>query len=445
MAAAVSAQIRELRYAREIVKMGVATFVIDSFKPRGVTRPCSDQSAVTTNDMLADAFRGAEGLAAHPRIDGKHIGITGFSKAARSLCSRRMRARRAGVPEGLALRPARAVLSLVHHQHYKPKTTGAPIYMLLGGADTYVGVEPCRRYAESLKRDGASVDWSSIRRQARLRRWRAYHVARGENYSRCVFVEQPDGAGRSALSGITTDDSKGRRSWSAYKKALAACRTLGVSGGPDPAARAKSMAALKSYVQRHLWTAIALLLPAEPHVVTPRTHALAVRDARFLIVGGASLVGSATAELLLAEGAAEVTILDNFFQGSTEAIKHLTGNPRLKTVTGDVMRLPQLIAATAGMDGVLHLAALMSLTMDRDPWMGIDVNIRGTQNVIEACCVNGVSKLVFPSSTPSTATGPASSATSWRPRRSIPRARLRPPSCTAPPRSSASSCAAMPI
>src|SRR5689334_11635775 len=134
--------------------------------------------------------------------------------------------------------------------------------------------------------------------------------------------------------------------------------------------------------------------PAHP----PRSHALPVRDARFLIVGGASLVGSATAELLLAEGAAEVTILDNFFQGSTEAIKHLTGNPRLKTVAGDVMRLPQLIAATTGMDGVLHLAALMSLTMDRDPWMGIDVNIRGTQNVIEACCINGVRKLVFPSS-----------------------------------------------
>jgi len=135
-----------------------------------------------------------------------------------------------------------------------------------------------------------------------------------------------------------------------------------------------------------------------PTTHSPRTHALPVRDARVLIVGGASLVGSATAELLLAEGAAEVTILDNFFQGSTEAIKHLTGNPRLKTVTGDVMRLPQLIAATAGMDGVLHLAALMSLTMDRDPWMGIDVNIRGTQNVIEACCINGVRKLVFPSS-----------------------------------------------
>jgi UDP-glucose 4-epimerase len=41
----------------------------------------------------------------------------------------------------------------------------------------------------------------------------------------------------------------------------------------------------------------------------------------------------------------------------------------------------------------------MSLTMDRDPWTGLDVNIRGAQNVIEACCINGVKKLVLASST----------------------------------------------
>jgi UDP-glucose 4-epimerase len=128
------------------------------------------------------------------------------------------------------------------------------------------------------------------------------------------------------------------------------------------------------------------------------THSLPIKGGRFLIVGGASLVGSASAELFLREGAAEVTILDSFFQGSADNIKHLEGDSRLKLIQGDVMRLPQLIAATKGVDGVLHLAALMSITMDRDPWMGLDVNIRGTQNVIEACCLNDVKKLVFTSS-----------------------------------------------
>ena len=38
---------REARYVRELVPMGVATVVIDSFKPRGVTSTVLDQSAVT--------------------------------------------------------------------------------------------------------------------------------------------------------------------------------------------------------------------------------------------------------------------------------------------------------------------------------------------------------------------------------------------------------------
>src|SRR6478752_2050353 len=54
---------REMRYAREIVKMGVATFVIDSFKPRGVTSTVLDQSTVTNNDMQADEFAALKALA----------------------------------------------------------------------------------------------------------------------------------------------------------------------------------------------------------------------------------------------------------------------------------------------------------------------------------------------------------------------------------------------
>src|SRR5262245_50615421 len=108
-------------------------------------------------------------------------------------------------------------------------------------------------------------------------------------------------------------------------------------------------------------------LEAMSETKTP-TSSLPIKGARFLIVGGASLVGSATAELFLQEGAAEVAVLDSFFQGTAAALKHLEGNSRLKVIHGDVMRLPQLLGAMKGVDGVLHLAAVMSLTMDRDPW-----------------------------------------------------------------------------
>lgn len=126
--------------------------------------------------------------------------------------------------------------------------------------------------------------------------------------------------------------------------------------------------------------------------------AMEIRDARILIVGGASLVGSATAELMLERGAAEVVVVDNFYQGTPAALGHIAGNPRLKIVRGDVLRLPQMIEATRDVDGVLQLAAVMTITMHEDPWVGLDVNIRGVQNVLEACRLNGVDKLVFASS-----------------------------------------------
>lgn len=126
--------------------------------------------------------------------------------------------------------------------------------------------------------------------------------------------------------------------------------------------------------------------------------AIPIAGGRFMVVGGASLVGSATCEDLLARGAAEIRLFDNFSFGSGEAIAHLKDDPRVNVIHGDILRLNQLLPATEGLDGIVHLAAFMTLSMDRDPWAGIDVNMRGVQNVLEACRANKVRKLVFSSS-----------------------------------------------
>ena len=51
--------------------------------------------------------------------------------------------------------------------------------------------------------------------------------------------------------------------------------------------------------------------------------ALSLADARILIAGAVSLVGSHTADALLAAGVKEVILLDNFAFGTPEAIAHL--------------------------------------------------------------------------------------------------------------------------
>ncbi len=132
--------------------------------------------------------------------------------------------------------------------------------------------------------------------------------------------------------------------------------------------------------------------------MTKKNASLELRDARILIGGAASLVGSHTADQLLEAGVREVLLLDNFAFGSIEAIGHLQNNPRVKLVKADVMRLPELLQATEGVDGVLHLAAYMSLGFNQTPWHAVDVNLRGVQNMLEACRVNQVKKVVFASS-----------------------------------------------
>ena len=126
--------------------------------------------------------------------------------------------------------------------------------------------------------------------------------------------------------------------------------------------------------------------------------ALNIKESRILIAGAASLVGSHTADLLLKEGAREVLLLDNFSFGSMDAIAHLQNDPRIKIVRADLMRLPELLDATKGVDGVVHLAAYMTLGFSQTPWQAVDVNIRGAQNMLEACRVNQVKKVVFASS-----------------------------------------------
>ena len=126
--------------------------------------------------------------------------------------------------------------------------------------------------------------------------------------------------------------------------------------------------------------------------------ALPIRGAKILIAGAASLVGSHTADALLAQGVGEVILLDNYAFGTPEAIAHLKDNPRVRFVRGDVLRLPDLLALTQGVDGVLMLAAYMTLGFSQTPWEAVDVNIRGVQNMLEACRVNKVRKVVFASS-----------------------------------------------
>jgi len=246
---------REGRYAREMVAMGVAAVVIDSFKPRGVTSTVEDQSAVTGADFNLDALGALKALGGNPRIDRTKIGITGFSKGGTStlMASHERLVTAAGVPAGLRYALHVPFYPSCASQYYQPKTTGAPIYMLLGGADTYVGAEPCQTYAEALRAGGAHIEVTVFPGAMHgFDGGRAWFNAMGENYANCVYQQQANGTWVERKSGVTVIGADGKSIAGAAGRASAVCRTLGVSGGVNDAAAKQSTDDLKSYVRRHL-------------------------------------------------------------------------------------------------------------------------------------------------------------------------------------------------
>jgi UDP-glucose 4-epimerase len=123
-----------------------------------------------------------------------------------------------------------------------------------------------------------------------------------------------------------------------------------------------------------------------------------ITNRRFLVTGGASLVGSHIAEHLLNAGAREVVLFDNLSLAGEEPIHDLLADPRIRLVRGDIRNVHQLLEATSGVDGVFATAAYITNPLNGDPLTGVQVNVVGHQMVLEACRWNTVRKLIYSSS-----------------------------------------------
>ena len=119
---------------------------------------------------------------------------------------------------------------------------------------------------------------------------------------------------------------------------------------------------------------------------------------KFVVTGGASLIGSHVAERLLGQGASQVVLLDNFALGSPDTVRSLLGDPRIKLVRGDILRINDLYDVFDGCDGVFAIAGFLTLPLSQNPSLGLAVNVEGQVNIFEACRYRNVKKVVFSSS-----------------------------------------------
>ena len=125
-----------------------------------------------------------------------------------------------------------------------------------------------------------------------------------------------------------------------------------------------------------------------------------LKNKKFLVIGGAGLIGSHTVEYLLKHDIKEVLIYDNFTRGREENLREALTDNRCKIfdIGGDILQTDILDEAMKGIDGVFHFAALWLLQCHQFPDSAFNVNVRGTFNVMEACRKNNIKRLVYSSS-----------------------------------------------
>lgn len=121
---------------------------------------------------------------------------------------------------------------------------------------------------------------------------------------------------------------------------------------------------------------------------------------KFLVTGGAGFIGSSITQQLIKDGHF-VRVLDNFFSGKEEnlAFTRGLGTTKFELHRGDIRDKAACEKATAGMDYVVHQAALRSVPKSmQDPQSYNEVNINGTMLLLQASAKNKVKRMVFASS-----------------------------------------------
>jgi dienelactone hydrolase len=199
-------------WTRELLSMGIATFVVDSFTGRGLVNTnnvkTGGQAQLGRLAMVVDAYRALELLARHPRVDPDRIALMGFSRGGQSaLYASVQRFQRMHGTAGLAF--------AAHIPFYAPcnttyredaVVTDRPIRIFHGAADDYVPVAPCRLYVARLRAAGKNVELTEYPD--------AYHVfdnpgfknpvkaANSETTRNCVLHEDQNGRVLNSKTGL---------------------------------------------------------------------------------------------------------------------------------------------------------------------------------------------------------------------------------------------------
>ena len=113
-----------------------------------------------------------------------------------------------------------------------------------------------------------------------------------------------------------------------------------------------------------------------------------------LITGGTGSFGNTVLRRFLDTGISEIRVFSRDEKKQDDQRKKFASD-KLKFYIGDVRDPASLLTATRGVDYIFHAAALKQVpSCEFHPMEAVKTNVIGTENVLEAAILNGVSRVV---------------------------------------------------
>jgi dienelactone hydrolase len=147
-------------WEQDLLSMGVATFVLDSFSGRGIINTNNDQSQLPRLSQAEDAYRALAILSRHPRIDPARIMLMGFSRGGQSaLYASLKRFHRLHASPGTQFAAYVAFYPDCTYTYREDDDLVAkPVRIFQGSADNYNPIAACRAYVERLRAKGNDAE-----------------------------------------------------------------------------------------------------------------------------------------------------------------------------------------------------------------------------------------------------------------------------------------------
>ena len=250
-------------YVDALKGAGAAVIVLDHYGPRSIdpSQPASQRAWFTALDFALDAYGALDKAAENPRIDTRRAGLVGIGRGGGggSLLAMHqwvLQTRRADAARFLA---AAAVQPECSYRVGNRDTGRRPIRIIVGDRDTVTGKPACDDLAAFLRAAGGDVTvstYQNARHGFSDPPGAVVSDPQGDNITRCVWQQGPDGLWRERASGVSGASlfriGANEQSLAAYQRSWDGCRTAGTETQGDAGLRGRAVGEVAGHMQQHV-------------------------------------------------------------------------------------------------------------------------------------------------------------------------------------------------